>query len=111
MPQPPRSARNTPEHLAALQRGRQHHQLLILRDSPTQPGDRSVPGTDRSHADLVRPRLRADLRPPLLRIDTLRRAHIPTTQELRIIAARTLEIVLGDPPKPLVMLGRHAASR
>ena len=72
MSQQPCPLGNTPQDLAALERGRQHRQLLILRDGPAQRSDRAVPGTDRDHPDLVRTRLLANLRPPLLRIDTLR---------------------------------------
>jgi len=59
----------------------------------------------------VRTRLRADLGPPLLRIDALRRADLTTAQQLRIITAGSLEVVLDDPPKPLVMLRLHATTR
>lgn len=72
VPHPPCPLSGTREDLAAFQCGGQHRELLILRDGPTQPGDRAVTGADREHPDLVRPRLRADLRPPQLRIDTLR---------------------------------------
>ena len=45
--------------------------------------DRTITGTDRDHPDLVRTRLRANLSPPLLRIDTLRGADLPAPKQLR----------------------------
>ncbi len=111
VPQRPRPLGNAPENLGALERSGQFGKLLILWDPSMAGGDRPITGTDRDHPHLVRTCLRPDLRPPLLRIDALRRADPATAQQLRIIAARSLEIVVGDPPKALVVLRRHAESR
>jgi hypothetical protein len=53
----------------------------------------------------------ADLRSPLLRVNTVRGADLSAGQQLRIVAAGTVKVIVGDPPKPLVKLGLHAASR
>ncbi len=111
VPQRPRPLGNAPENLGALERSGQFGKLLILRDPAMAGSDRPITGTDSDHPHLVRTRLRPDLRPLLLRIDPLWRADPATAQQLRIIAAGSLEIVLGDPPKPLVVLRRHAESR
>ena len=111
VPQRPRPLGNAPENLGALERTGQFGKLLILWDRSMAGGDRPITGTDRDHPHLVRTCLRPDLRPPLLRIDALRRADPATAQQLRIIAASSLEIVVGDPPKALVVLRRHAESR
>ena len=73
--------------------------------------DRAITIAHRDHTNPVRPRLRSDLRPPLLGIHTIWRAHPATSQQLRVIAARPLEKVLGDPPKPPVMLRLHPLPR
>ena len=102
---------SAPENPGALELGGQLGTLPILGNAPLARGDRAITGTDRDHPNLVRTRLRPDLGAPLLRIDAVRRADLPAAQQLRIIAAGSLEVVLGDPAKPLVVLRRHAESR
>jgi len=101
----------TSPRLAALHRRAQHSKLLILRDAPLTGRDRPITSTNRDHANLVRASLRPDLGPPLLRIHAVQRADLTTPQQLRIIATRTLEVLLRDPPKPLVVLRLHALPR
>ena len=108
MPEQPCPLGNTTELLAALHRRGQHPALLILRDRQTPCHDRAVTGPDREHPDLVRPRLRADLRPPLLRLDAVRRGDLPAAQQFRVIAARTVEVVVGDPTNRSSCLGLTA---
>src|SRR5450755_3955338 len=111
MTEQPGSFSDRPDRLPTLHRRRQLREPLILRDGPVPGGDRPVSGADRDHPDLVGTRLRANLRSPLLRIDTLRGTHLTPPKQLCIIAARPLEIVLSDAPEPLLMLRRHATSR
>ena len=68
VPERPSPLGNAPQNLAALKRRAELSKFLILRD-PSLPGrDRSITGTDRDHANLVRASLRPDLGPPLLGI-------------------------------------------
>jgi hypothetical protein len=109
VPELPRSLSDAAERFAALHRRGQHGELLVLGDAEPSHRDRPVPGAQRHHPDLVRARFGADLRSPQLRVDIVRGADLSAGQQLRIVAAGTVKVVIGDPPKPLVMLRLHAA--
>jgi hypothetical protein len=77
---------------------------LLIADGPVEEGDRAIARVRGDHADLDAPGLRANIRPPGLGVDTVRRAHLPAVQQLAVVAAGTLEVVADAPRGPLLVL-------
>jgi len=111
VPELPRALGQALQHGAAVKLAGELGTLLVFGDAPLAGGDRPVTVADGDHVDLVGASLGPDLGAPLLGIDAVGRADLATAQQLRIVAARSRQIVLSDPPKPRVVLRPHAASR